>query len=86
MRSRTLKIKEILIVMALLMGGAGASYALVSPTPEHAQLEARAQSLFRADASKIKKLPSGELVALSMALNFKNYQGAEIIVNRLERF
>lgn len=49
------------------------------------QIELRAAKIFAIDSQRLKALPHSDVVALSVAMGFKNYKGAETILNRLER-
>ncbi len=50
-----------------------------------ASLQTRASKIFSLDAHKKISLPQNQLVALSVALKFKDIDGAEKLVERLEQ-
>lgn len=66
-----------LVVLALGLNSRASS-------PKEVELRERAARIFEYDRS-IKTLPFNQLAALSMALEFKDIQGAEILITALER-
>lgn len=68
----------------LLVAGFGASIAISSHDPIDTSLRTRAQSLFEYDKN-VGKLPANKLYELSIALQFRNKDGAEKLVAQLEK-
>ena len=58
--------------------------ALSGPSNKELELKARAQRIFDYDNEFKNLLPSNKVRALSVALVFQNYEGAESILNYLE--
>ena len=79
------KLKVLMLGVILVLG----LFAVVTYNPaalaKQESIENRASKIFQLDNAKKKKLPSSDVVALSVAVSFKNYDGAEKILNRLER-
>ncbi len=71
------------LVGVLLVAGFGASIAISSHDPIDSSLRNRAQSLFDYDRN-IHKLPANKLYELSIALQFRNRDGAEKLIAQLE--
>lgn len=80
------KNKTLKIILAIQLAVTIVLLCLLIPTsdPTYSALKARADKIFSYDKSTQSQLPNSQIVSLSLALAFRNYKGAEEILNRLE--
>lgn len=71
-----------IVVMAVLVL---APWVLLRKSPESSLLKARASKIYRYDSQHPGVLPQGRVAALSFAIGFHNYAGADSLIRELER-
>ncbi len=76
------------LLMVMVLSFAGLVGVLATATAGtntmQSQIDARAARIFKLDAAKPGHYPSGRVVALSVALGFKDYKGASQLLAQLE--
>jgi hypothetical protein len=86
-KGNTLKPVQVAVVaFSLFFATLTTVFALTSTKTDHQlAIENQAKVVFQLDSTKKALFPSSDVVALSVAIGFKDYHGAEKILQKLGR-
>ena len=78
------RIGQFLSLTVMLVAGAFAVSAYSQNSEIETGLRHRAEKVYNFDRQHLNMLPSNQLTSLSLAIEFKNYHGAEKVLDKLE--